>query len=434
MGVNQDAVAVSDASAGYDLQTGSQAVPIGYKQTGGGLIPVDWELKQIGDIATVFSGGTPNRKIPEYWGGDIPWITTTLIAGGAITQANEFITPMGVEGSSAKWCSSGTILMAMYGQGKTRGKVAILSFDATINQACAAIELTESSSNEYVLHVLDYMYENIRELSNSGGQENLSSGIIKKIPIPYPAEPEQRAIAKALSDLNALLEGLDRLIAKKRDLKQAAMQQLLTGETRLPGFEGEWEVKSLGELVTFLSGGTPSKSDDTFWSGDIPWISATSLRTFYIWRSEGNVTKEAVVAGSKMAPVGSTLLLVRGSALHSEILAGLVTKPVCFNQDVKALVPKSSIFDKFLTFLLHGKADDLLKLVSSAGNTAGVLDTKLLKAFEVRLPSVEEQSAIATVLSDINAELDALERRRAKTAALKQAVMQELLTGRTRLV
>ncbi|PTB92647.1 restriction endonuclease subunit S, partial [Marinobacter sp. Z-F4-2] len=271
-------------------------------------------------------------------------------------------------------------------------------------------------------------------LSNSGGQENLSSGIIKKIPIPYPAEPEQRAIAKALSDLNALLEGLDRLIAKKRDLKQAAMQQLLTGETRLPGFEGEWEVKSLGELVTFLSGGTPSKSDDTFWSGDIPWISATSLRTFYIWRSEGNVTKEAVVAGSKMAPVGSTLLLVRGSALHSEILAGLVTKPVCFNQDVKALVPKSSIFDKFLTFLLHGKADDLLKLVSSAGNTAGVLDTKLLKAFEVRLPSVEEQSAIATVLSDINAELDALERRRAKTAALKQAVMQELLTGRTRLV
>ena len=264
---------------------------------------------------------------------------------------------------------------------------------------------------------------------------NLNTGLINGCLIPLPpTEDEQRAIASALSDVDALLEGFDRLIAKKRELKQAAMQQLLTGETRLPGFGGEWEKTELGQLVTFLSGGTPSRSNESYWNGDVPWISATSLRTFYIWRSENNVTKEAVAAGSKMAPVGATLLLVRGSALHNEILAGLVTKPVCFNQDVKALLPKTTVFPKFLTFLLHGKASDLLKLVSSAGNTAGVLDTKILKAFEVWLPQRAEQEAISVVLTDMDAEITALEQRRAKTKDLKQAMMQELLTGRIRLI
>ena len=135
-----------------------------------------------------------------------------------------------------------------------------------------------------------------------------------------------------------------------------------------------------------------------------------------------------------MAPIDSTLLLVRGSALHNEILSGLVTKSVCFNQDVKALVPHSRLFPMFLTFIILGISEDLLKLVSSAGNTAGVLDTKLLKAFEISLPPLPEQTAIATVLSDMDAEIDALGQRRAKTRNLKQAMMQELLTGKTRLV
>lgn len=249
-----------------------------------------------------------------------------------------------------------------------------------------------------------------------------------------PSVPEQRAIATALSDVDALLGALDRLIAKKRDLKQAAMQQLLTGQTRLPGFHGKWDDTTLGALATFLSGGTPSRTNDAFWAGDIPWISASSLRCFEIWRSESNVTKEAVAAGSKMAPVGSSLLLVRGSALHKEILCGLVTKPVCFNQDVKALVPLAQVVPRFLTIMIRGMEDAILRLVSSAGNTAGVLDTKLLKAFAIQLPKPDEQTAIAEVLSDMDAEIAALEQRREKTRALKQGMMQELLTGKTRLI
>ena len=212
------------------------------------------------------------------------------------------------------------------------------------------------------------------------------------------------------------------------------MQELLTGKKRLPGFEGEWVETTLGESVTFLSGGTPSRKIEEFWEGDIPWISASSLRCFEVWRSESNVTKEAVSAGSKMAPVGASLLLVRGSALHNEILCGLVTQPVCFNQDVKALVPQPHIYPKFLTVFVRGMADSFLNLVSSAGNTAGVLDTKLLQAFEFKLPSKQEQTAIAEVLSDMDAEIAALESKLAKARRIKEGMMQELLTGKTRLV
>ena len=127
-------------------------------------------------------------------------------------------------------------------------------------------------------------------------------------------------------------------------------------------------------------------------------------------------------------------MLVRGSALHKEILCGLVTKPVCFNQDVKALFPHPLIVPRFLTLFIKGTAEAFLRLVSSAGNTAGVLDTKLLKAFAINLPKLDEQTAIAGVLSDMDAELAALEQRREKTHAFKQGMMQELLTGRTRLV
>jgi type I restriction enzyme S subunit len=134
-----------------------------------------------------------------------------------------------------------------------------------------------------------------------------------------------------------------------------------------------------------------------------------------------------------MAPVGSTLFLVRGSALYNEIRAGLVVKPVCFNQDVKALIPGPNVVPKFLTYSLLGRSEDLLKLVSTASNSTGVLDTKLVKAFGILLPPLPEQRAIAAALSDADGLIGALDALIAKKRAIKQAAMQQLLTGKKRL-
>jgi type I restriction enzyme S subunit len=149
--------------------------------------------------------------------------------------------------------------------------------------------------------------------------------------------------------------------------------------------------------------------------------------------SDQHLTKEGVEAGSKMAPVDATLLLVRGSALHNEIRAALVKVPVAFNQDVKALVPHKDVLPKYLTHVILGNESALLKLVTSAGNTAGVLETRVVQSFEVFFPSFEEQVAITAQLDTVDALVASLEKLIAKKQAIKLGMMQELLTGKTRL-
>src|ERR1039457_4965492 len=119
----------------------------GYKQTDVGVIPSDWTVRALGSIATIAAGGTPSRRISEYWGGSIPWVTTTEIDYGIIHETNESISAAGLKNSAAKLVPAGTILLALYGQGKTRGKVSILGIEATTNQACASIIVTQEVSH-----------------------------------------------------------------------------------------------------------------------------------------------------------------------------------------------------------------------------------------------------------------------------------------------
>ncbi|BAY24215.1 type I restriction-modification enzyme S subunit [Calothrix sp. NIES-2100] len=193
----------------------------------------EWEVKQLGEMSLVSSGGTPNRNNPSYWNGNIPWITTSQIDFNTITSPDEFITEIGLNNSSAKIYDEGTLLMAMYGQGKTRGKVAILGIKATTNQACASIRLYQLTSNKYVFFYLSHKYDEIRKLSNNGNQENLNGEIIKSIRIPIPPLTEQKAIAQILSDMDTEITALEQKRDKYKAIKQGMMQELLTGKTRL---------------------------------------------------------------------------------------------------------------------------------------------------------------------------------------------------------
>lgn len=409
----------------------------GFKQTEIGIFPEDWYCSKLSEVCITSSGTTPARsQFDRYFrNGHINWVKTLDLNNGEIIKTDEKVTKDALAETSLKVYSIKTVLVAMYGGFNQIGRTGLLGVPACVNQAITAIQCESQLSPEYLLATLNFRVGYWKAVASSSRKDpNITSQDIRDFKIAYPSRDEQEQISESLSCIDSLIRSLDQLIAKKRDIQQAAIQQLLTGQTRLSGFSGDWISTTLGEATTFLSGGTPSRSNDAYWDGDIPWISATSLRCSEIWRSDSNVTEEAVAAGSKFAPIGSTLLLVRGSALHKEILCGLVTNRVCFNQDVKALVPNSNLFPRFLMALIRGRSGDFLKLVSSAGNTAGVLDTKLLKAFDFLLPGLPEQTAIANVLADMDAELAALEVRRDKVRRLRQGMMQELLTGRIRLV
>jgi len=184
---------------------------------------------RLGEIARIVSGGTPSRANPAYWGGDIPWVKTANIRNGCISAADidERITEAGLRGSSARIVPAGTILMAMYGQGGTRGRVSILELDAAINQACAAIVLRDGIDRDYVFQVLRHQYAAIRRLSNSGSQENLSAELLRSIGLPLPAIADQRRIAATLGTWDSAIDTTERLIAAQARRMDGLQRHLL---------------------------------------------------------------------------------------------------------------------------------------------------------------------------------------------------------------
>ncbi len=258
-----------------------------------------------------------------------------------------------------------------------------------------------------------------------GNRQGLNFAQVRSIRLPVPPLPEQRAIAAALSDVDALLAGLDRLIAKKRDLKQAAMQQLLTGQTRLPGFQGEWAVKRIGEISQIAMGRTPPRLNQAFWGRGYKWLSIADLKSKIVSTSHEEIT-ELAASMMTIIPKG-TLLMSFKLSLGRLCFAGcdlFTNEAICSFNKLEANAD-------FLYYVL-GRTD--FSLYGKQAVKGYTLNKESLNLIKVHLPLMPEQSAIAAVLSDMDAELTALEARRDKTRALKQAMMQELLTGKTRLV
>lgn len=238
-----------------------------------------WAYEELGEICKVTSGGTPKRDQDKYWGGSIPWVTTAEIKGGVISGSQECITEEGVKGSSAKLFPLNTVLIAMYGQGKTRGMAGILGIEATTNQACAAILPSERLNPHFLFQYLSSKYEHLRSLSNLGGQQNLSGGIIKSLVIPVPDLEEQERIVQILSTWDRSIEATEKLLENSKKRKKALMQQLLTGKKRLPGFSGEWARGELGDLAIFKGGTGFPESMQGLSSGDVPFIKVSDMNT-----------------------------------------------------------------------------------------------------------------------------------------------------------
>lgn len=213
------------------------------KETEIGLVPKSWEVKKVGEITRVFSGGTPSRSEISYWeNGTIPWVKTGEIDYCLITESEEKITEVGYKNSSAKFCKKGTILMAMYGQGITRGKVAILGLDATINQACAAIVPKNENQikTKFLYYFFEKNYEFVRNFGHGANQKNISGTLIKSMEISFPISiHEQNKIVEILE----LLDKKKQInISKKQtlsDLFKTMLYELMTGQRRVNELEFE---------------------------------------------------------------------------------------------------------------------------------------------------------------------------------------------------
>lgn len=407
----------------------------GYKQTELGVIPDDWEVGSLGSWASFRTGpfGSALHK-SDYTRGGIPVVNPMHIIDGEIQPTVTMtITEQAAESLADFRLKPGEIVIGRRGD---MGRCAVVT-ERHAGWLCGTgsmIIRPRSADPDFLQRVLSSppAIAAIEDSSVGTTMVNLNQGILASLKIQFPPLPEQRDIAAALSDVDALLSGLDRLIAKKRDLKQAAMQQLLTGQTRLPGFEGEWELKRLGEVAEMGSGGTPPSAVSAYYDGDIPWVAISDMTRAgkVITSTERNLTAIGLAnSAAQMFPAG-TVLYAMYASLGECSIAGV---PLCSSQAILGIRPKSACLDGTYLYYYLASLKNVVRALGQQGTQAN-LNKGMVQDFRLNLPPVAEQRAIATVLSDMDAELTVLEARRDKTRLLKQGMMQELLTGKTRLI
>jgi type I restriction enzyme S subunit len=392
-----------------------------YTQTDVGVIPEDWEVVCVGQVASFTSGSgisiaalqpqSSDTPIPVYGGNGIAGYTAEPLVRD----------PVVVVGRVGQKC--GEVYLTEGPSWITDNALYPRSFVRKVNVRFLALAMRAAGMNTF---------------RNRNDLPLLTQSILHSVRIPLPAtEAEQTAIEDALSDADAFIESLDHLIDKKRRLKQGAMQELLTGKKRLPGFSGEWKTRQLGELIAHCSSGaTPYRGRPEYYKGSVKWISSGELNYNVITDTFEHISEKAVEKTNlKIHPVGTFLMAITGlEAAGTRGACAIVGSPAATNQSCMAIYTTPELKTEYLYhyYVLRGNQ---LALRYCQGTKQQSYTARLVRLLPIELPpSVEEQIAIASALSDMDAEIAALEVKLTKTSQLKQGMMQELLTGRIRLV
>lgn len=407
-------------------------VPAGYKATEVGVIPEDWGVTTIGDEYDVQLGkmldAERNRGVPKSYVGNraVRWGSIDISELGTVPMSPSDITRYRLKAGDILACEGGEV-----------GRSAIWNDELPecyYQKALHRLRPRSDFNSRFLIELL-YRASLIGGFTNFVSQTSIAHLTKEKfqaLPIPRPSKEEQTAIAEALSDIDEAIAGQEAVIAKKRALKTATMQALLSGTRRLPGFSGKWEVKALGDIATAVGGATPSTTDSAYWDGGIPWCTPTDITaepSNVLCQTSRTISAAGLAASAtKLLPAGSLLLCTRASVGEIKI-AGV---PMCTNQGFKGLLCNADNSNIFLFYLLTTMTDVLRE--RSSGSTFLEISKKDLISIEMATPALDEQQAIAAILSDIDDDIAGSDAKLAKLHHLKTGMMQQLLTGKIRLV
>jgi type I restriction enzyme S subunit len=395
----------------------------GYKQTDIGLIPLDWEVKKLGAVTDVIGGGTPSTSIKEYWNGNINWFTPTEISEIKYSYSSKRkITSLGLNNSSARMLPIGTVLLTSRAG---IGDLSILGTESSTNQGFQSLVTKKEINNEFLYYLMKTKKNVLLEYASGSTFLEISPKNLKSIQIPLPPLPEQEAIAEVLSDTDTLITALEKRIAKKRNMKQGSMQKLLSPKD-------DWEVKKLGKIAEIRKGSALSKNKLSD-NGKYSCLLYGELFTTYKEVINRVVSKTNYEEGIK-SKYGD--ILFPGSTTTSGIdlakASALLFKNILLGGDIIIVRNQIGYNSEFVSYFLNQiNRNEIAK--KNKGITIHHLYGNDLKDIEIALPSKPEQIRIATILSDMDSEIDALEKKLSKTKELKQGLMQQLLTGKIRL-
>lgn len=410
---------------------------IGYKASELGMIPQDWDVVKLGDVFEVTAGGdldVTNFSAEKTHKHIYPVYSNAITDNGLYGFSSNY----DCCGNHITVTARGYIGYAVPRNGKFSSIGRLLTLQPKTEISCYLVA-------QYINQFVSFAIE-------STGVPQLTAPQIKKYLVAIPkSTTEQTAIATALSDTDELISSLQTLIAKKKAIKLSAMQNLLSGKIRLPEFaqrtDGspktmrqtelgllpeDWEIRRVGDFTDCTAGGTPSTQVSSYWGGEIPWMSSGELHLKQVYDVVGRITEKGLENSStKFVPANSVLIGLAGQGKTRGTVA--ISKiPLCTNQSIAAIFPTDEFNSTFLFYNLENRYDELRALSTGDGGRGG-LNLTIIRNVLVKFPSLPEQTTIAQLLSDMDAEIEALECRLKKTQALKQGMMQALLTGKIRL-
>ena len=424
-----------------------------FKQTEVGMIPSDWEVVSLGNLVEMSSGTTPSRFNEKNFQGNVCWLSSGELKSHYIFNTKEKISTSAA--SSMRIYPKGTVVIAMYGleaEG-VRGTASILATESTISQACMAFSNLKRINNEFFYYWYAANGDVIGSKYAQGTkQQNLSPEVMKNVLVSFPPIEEQKRIAQALSDVDAVINTTEKLIAKKKALKQGAMQTLLSGkmriqngkwiktthfkQTELGPIPQEWEVRRLSNLGVFSKGCGISRDESN--TGVIPAVRYGELYTThndYIKSFTSHISKD-VASKARLLKKGDLLFTCSGETKEDigKCVAFIGDEVAYAGGDLMILTPSININSLFYGFLLNTSIVVKQKSSRAQGDAVVHISSDSIGKILVPFPPQAEQTAIATVLSDMDSEIAALETKLAKYRQLKTGMMQQLLTGKVRLV
>lgn len=417
----------------------------------------NWKEATIGDVATIIGGGTPSTLNPSYWNGDIQWFTPAELNNSKkyVSKSERTITEQGLKESSAKLLPKGTVLLTTRA---SIGLTAILKNPACTNQGFQSLIAKDICCNEFLYYVIPLIKDEMLSRASGSTFAEISARKLSTITLQLPPLPEQQRIAKALSDMDALISTTEKLLQKKKNIKLGAMQNLLTGKKRLPGFgekqadlfvpngthtkkvkdvspeqirlstkkkqtelgeiPEDWEVKTLGEISTIIMGQSPNsdcyntQKGMVLIQGNADISNRKTICRFYTTHITKTARKGDVIFTVR-APVGNV---------------AKATFDCCLGRGVCAIQRISDFLYYYLIFI-----EDSWSKTSTGSTFDSINSDTLASTLIIQPSSKEEQTAIANVLSSMDKEIETLNTKLEKYRNLKTAMMQQLLTGKIRL-
>ena len=417
----------------------------------------NWKEATIGDVATIIGGGTPSTLNPSYWNGDIQWFTPAELNNSKkyVSKSERTITEQGLKESSAKLLPKGTVLLTTRA---SIGLTAILKNPACTNQGFQSLIAKDICCNEFLYYVIPLIKDEMLSRASGSTFAEISARKLSTITLQLPPLPEQQRIANALSDVDALISTTEKLIQKKKNIKLGAMQNLLTGKKRLPGFgekqadlfvpngthtkevkdvspeqirlstkkkqtelgeiPEDWEVKTLGEISTIIMGQSPNsdcyntQKGMVLIQGNADISNRKTICRFYTTHITKTARKGDVIFTVR-APVGNV---------------AKATFDCCLGRGVCAIQRISDFLYYYLIFI-----EDSWSKTSTGSTFDSINSDTLASTLIIQPSSKEEQTAIANVLSSMDKEIETLNTKLEKYRNLKTAMMQQLLTGKIRL-